>query len=153
MNKTRLTRILSVLLCLALVVAIACIVVGCTKKAEEPTTVAQTTQAVTEAAAEATKLGQGEKELNLVVKDADGKESKYIISTDAETVGAALVENKLIEGANGLYDTVNGKKLDYNADKMYWAFYIDGEYAQTGLDDTKLEEGKTYTLQAEQANF
>ena len=50
MTKTRFTKILSVLLCLALVVAIALTVVGCTKKNEEPsTTAAPVTQAASAA--------------------------------------------------------------------------------------------------------
>ena len=32
----------------------------------------------------------------------------------------------------------------------YWAFYIDGAYAQTGIDVTLVEDGHTYTFDYEQ---
>lgn len=41
--------------------------------------------------------------------------------------------------------------LDYDADGAYWAFYINGEYASTGVDSTNIEAGATYTLKAEAA--
>ena len=50
----------------------------------------------------------------------------------------------------GLYvKEVNGFVADYDTDGTYWAFYIDGEYAMTGVDQTEITEGSTYTLQVE----
>ena len=45
--------------------------------------------------------------------------------------------------------TVNGITLDYDKDKMYWAFYINGEYAMTGVDSTPIEEGAVYAFKPE----
>jgi hypothetical protein len=77
----------------------------------------------------------------------------FEVHTDKKTVGDALVEVNLIAGEEaqyGLYvKTVNGETLDYNKDKMYWSFYIDGEYAMTGVDQTKIEAGKAYAFKAE----
>ncbi len=88
-----------------------------------------------------------------VVREPDGKETSREIQTDKETVGEALLEQKLIEGEEGDYGlyvtTVNGISLDYNTDGIYWAFYIDGEYAQTGVDATNIVDGSTYSFQAE----
>ena len=39
--------------------------------------------------------------------------------------------------------------LDYEADGMYWAFYINGEYAQTGVDATGVEDSAVYAFRAE----
>ena len=47
-----------------------------------------------------------------------------------------------------MVETVCGETLDYNTDHMYWAFYIDGEYAMTGVDSTPAENGRTYRLEA-----
>ncbi|MGN1161604.1 MAG: DUF4430 domain-containing protein [Candidatus Fimenecus sp.] len=100
----------------------------------------------------ATQIGQGEKAFTFEVTDKDGSKTVFNIKTDADTVGAALIENKLVSGTESEYglmvDTVNGVKYDYTADKMYWAFYIDGDYAQTGVDSTKIENGKTYSFVA-----
>lgn len=147
---TKLTKVLSVLLCLALVVAIAVFASGCAnKKNETPTETPQTTEA---AAEDVTKLGQGEKEFTFIATDKDGKETKFLISTNAATVGAALLENNLIAGDEseyGLYvKTVNGTTLDYDADGMYWAFYVNGEYASTGVDSTEITAGATYSFVA-----
>ena len=52
------------------------------------------------------------------------------------------------EGAYGLYvKTVNGMTADYDKDQHYWAFYINGEYALTGVDGTDITEGTTYRLE------
>ena len=100
-----------------------------------------------------TSLGTGAVEFFFDVKDADGNETKFTIHTDKATVGEALLELKLIEGeesAYGLYvKTVNGKTYDYNEDGKYWAFYIGGEYASTGVDSTNVEAGQTYAFRAE----
>ena len=50
----------------------------------------------------------------------------------------------------GLYvKTVNGVTVDYDQDGKYWAFYVDGEYAATGVDSTDITTGATYTFKAE----
>ena len=69
------------------------------------------------------------------------------------TVGAALLSLGLIAGEDseyGLYvKTVNGVTVDYDQDGKYWAFYVDGEYAATGVDSTDITAGATYTFKAE----
>jgi len=39
--------------------------------------------------------------------------------------------------------------LTLTTDQTYWAFYINGEYASTGVDSTNIEEGSTYTFKVE----
>lgn len=97
-----------------------------------------------------TTLGSGEKTVVVEVK-ADDNSITFTVNTDKETVGDALMEHKLIagdEGEYGLYvKAVNGIIADYDTDKTYWGFYINGEYAMTGVDATKIEEGVTYKLE------
>ena len=89
----------------------------------------------------------------VVVADLEGKETTFDYTTDKATVGEALLAEGLIEGHEteyGLYvDSVNGIALDWEKDGKYWAFYIDGEYAMTGVDATEVEEGATYTFKPE----
>ena len=96
-----------------------------------------------------TELGQGDKILTLEVS-AEEKTIRFTVHTDEATVGAALTENGLIsgdEGEFGLYlKSVNGITADYDIDKSYWAFYINGEYALAGVDGTDIEEGAVYRL-------
>ena len=53
------------------------------------------------------------------------------------------------EGSYGLFvTTVDGVTLPSDGDQ-YWAFYIDGEYASTGVDQTEITAGASYALKAE----
>ena len=65
----------------------------------------------------------------------------------------ALLAEGLIEGENGAYGLyvkkVNGIVADYDIDKTYWAFYINGEYAMSGVDTTEIVEGATYSFKVE----
>ena len=76
---------------------------------------------------------------------SDEKATPFDITTTKTTVGDALRENGIIE-EEGLINTVNGVTLDWNIDKAYWEFRIDGEYALTGVDDTNIQEGVTYAF-------
>ena len=97
-----------------------------------------------------TQMGEGATSFYLTVKDVDGTVTKFQINTDATTVGEALLALELIAGDEsdyGLYvKVVNGITADYDVDKSYWAFYIDGEYALTGVDATDIVAGTTYEL-------
>ena len=96
-----------------------------------------------------------EKTFVFKVVDLDGSEKSFDIKTDAKTVGEALVAEKLISGTQGDYglmvDTVNGIRYEYAADGAYWAFYIDGEMAMTGVDSTDVVDGATYSFVATKA--
>lgn len=93
-------------------------------------------------------IGEGENRFMLTVTFKDGNMKAYNVSTDETTVGAALSALGLIEGEQGDYGlnviTIDGERADYNEDGAYWAFYVNGEYAQTGVDSTEIAEGSTY---------
>ena len=98
---------------------------------------------------EDTELGEGKKTVSVEVK-AGEKSVKFTVHTDQETVGAALMEQNLISGEDGEYGlyvkAVNGITADYDTDGCYWAFYIDGEYAVSGVDSTEIAESVEYQL-------
>ena len=167
-KKTRNT-LLTRILCMMLIVAMALFTVGCKKDEKETPKSGQETNvtapaednqgdAVGEdaeqdgdaAASDVTVLGEGKSTFNFSVVDKDGNETKFEIHTDAETVGAALLENSLIEGEEseyGLYvKKVNGILADYDVDQTYWGFYVNGEYAMSGVDTTNIEEGASYSF-------
>ena len=51
------------------------------------------------------------------------------------------------EGPYGIYvDSVNGIIADWDKDQTYWAFYVDGEYAVSSVDDTEITAGCTYSF-------
>ena len=49
----------------------------------------------------------------------------------------------------GYVKTVNGITADYDADGVYWAFYVNGEYAVSGVDSTPIAEGESYSFKVE----
>lgn len=141
MKNQFIRRLVLCVLCLMLLAATAFMAVGCDKTGPEPQ---KEPASQTE---EAAKLS-----FKFVVTKSDGSEQTFDIKTDKKTVGEALLDEKLIEGEDseyGLYvKTVDGETLDFNADGMYWAFYINGEYAMTGVDQTPIEEGAAYSFVA-----
>lgn len=94
-------------------------------------------------------FGDGAKTLTVEVK-AEEQRVTFTIHTDKDTVGAALLEHELIDGDEGEYGlyikSVNGITADYDVDGAYWAFYIDGDYAITGVETTEITEGAIYQL-------
>lgn len=103
--------------------------------------------------AEPEQLGEGSTVFLFTVVDKEGSETPFEIHTDKETVGEALQELGLIAGDEseyGLYvKTVNGITADYDKDGTYWAFYINGDYASTGVDATAITEGDSYSFKVE----
>ena len=171
-KKTRNT-LLTRILCMMLIVAMALFTVGCKKDEKETpqggqetnvTAIAEPQEDVSgegtegsedaepagDVVSDVTELGEGKATFNFSVVDKDGNETKFVIHTDAETVGAALLEHGLIEGEEsqyGLYvKKVNGILADYDVDQTYWGFYVNGEYGMNGVDTTDIEEGVNYSF-------
>ena len=98
-------------------------------------------------------VGQGATAFSVEVKDAEGKTTKFTVQTDEKTVGAALQKLNIIAGEAsdyGLYiKEVTGITADYDKDGTYWAFYIDGQYALTGVDSTEVKAGAVYGFAVE----
>ena len=86
----------------------------------------------------------------VIVTDLEGNESTYEYTSNAPSVGEALVAEGLIEAHEasfGLFiDAVDGIAADWDKDQTYWAFYINGEYAVTGIGETEITAGATYNL-------
>lgn len=97
-----------------------------------------------------------EKIFTFEVTELDGSKKEFEVKYDTEkTVGEALLNEELISGETGQYglmvDTVNGQKYDYNEDGAYWAFYVNGAYANSGVDTTPIKDGEVYSFVATKA--
>lgn len=152
MQKRFNKKLLSLILSTMLIVAMAFSMTACgDNNQEKPNTENQA--GGTENQTEKTVLGEGATVFGFVVVDKEGNETNFEIHTDKTTVGEALLELKLIEGEDssyGLYvKKVNGITADYDVDQTYWAFYINGEMAMTGVDATDVEAGATYSFKVE----
>ncbi len=51
-----------------------------------------------------------------------------------------------------MVEVVNGEQAIYSEDNAYWAFYVDGEYGQYGIDSQPVDDGVTYSIVYEAAN-
>ncbi|MBQ5634089.1 MAG: DUF4430 domain-containing protein [Clostridia bacterium] len=94
-------------------------------------------------------FGKGEKTVEVEVK-VEEQSVTFTIHTDADTLGAALLEHNLIAGEDGQYGiyvkTVNGILADYDIDKSYWGFYQNGEYLMSGVDTTTIVGGEHFEI-------
>lgn len=163
MKKTSIfTRILSAVVCIVLIAAMGLVLTSCGKNKTQDTA---SNQSVVSVVSEVTSLpgdeygsaiedvGSGETVFIFRVTDADGNDKLYRVRTDKKTVGDALQKIGLIEGEEGDYGLyvkkVNGIEADYDKDQTYWAFYIDNEYAMTGVDSTEITYGAEYCFKIE----
>lgn len=146
MNKTGFKKPLSSILCIVLIAAMALTAFGCN---DNKTDSKYNTVTVSDGAT----LGEGAKKLDVSICDAEGNVVNVDVYTDKTTVGEALLDVNLIAGDDGEYGLyvkcVNGIVADYDADGKYWAFYINGEYAMTGVDTTDIDESAEYSLKVE----
>ncbi|MCI8514900.1 MAG: DUF4430 domain-containing protein [Lachnospiraceae bacterium] len=143
------------LLCIVLIVVTALSCAGCQRNEKESVSSeeASVSGESTAAPPQKTVLGEGNVIFDLIVADSEGEETSFEIRTDKETVGEALQELELIDGDESEYGlfvkSVNGITADYDEDGVYWAFYVNGEYAQSGVDQTPITEGAQYALRIE----
>lgn len=134
MKMTQLKKLLSFLLCFVLIAAMALTATACNETAREDE-------------------NEDPRSFTFIVVDADGNETSFSITTKKKLVSAALLDENLIEGDEGAYGLyvkkVNGILAEYETTGTYWAFYINGEYAITGVDKTQVADGATYSFKVE----
>ena len=138
---------MSQFLCMLLIVVMALCTTGCS--------VTKNDEVANNSTVELTggELGKGATQFSFVVVNVDNTTAEFIIYTDKETVGDALLEVNLIDGEDDIYGlyvkSVNGVTLDYEKDGKYWAFYINDSYAMTGVDSTPIATDEIYSFKAE----
>ena len=99
----------------------------------------------------------GSKNITIEVKSADGSTTSYSVSTDADYLRQAMdeAEGLTYSGTESEYgmmvEVVNGEQAIYAEDNAYWAFYVNGEYGQYGIDSQPVEDGATYSIVYESA--
>lgn len=150
MQKTRLHTSLSFILCMVLIAAMALFATGCNGN---ETTAEDSSSGLTLPVKDGAELGEGDKTIDLIIADKDGNETHVTVHTDKTIVGEALEEIGLLEGEEGPYGLfikkVNGISADYDKDGVYWAFYVNGEYAMEGIDQLEIDETAAYALRVE----
>lgn len=150
MNKNNMRKLLSFVLCIVLIAAMALLATGCSDKTETPETTGKTEATQAPAPAEVTTKGEGKTAFNFEVTDIDGKTTKFLVKTDKTILGDALMEVGLVSGEQGPYglmvNTVNGISAVYEKDQAWWQLFINGESAMTGVDATEIDPTATYAF-------
>ena len=126
-------KILSLILSMMLIVAMAFSMTACGDNKEKPNTGTEAdaggvnntkndagAQDETDVQMEATVVGEGDTVFTFIVVDAEGEEKTYEVHTAKTIVGEALLELELIAGDVGDYGlyvkTVDGITVDYDTD-------------------------------------
>ncbi len=91
----------------------------------------------------------GGKQITVEVIHGDGSSKEFELSTDAEYLGAALVEGKVVEDNQseyGLYIlTADGETADESAQE-WWCITEGGESVNVGADQLPITDGGHYEL-------
>ena len=140
------------LICILLALLLAlCLTAGLTGCADDPAPVSESSESSTSATA--TEIGTGAVSFTFEAVERDGTTHRYLVHTDAATVGDALLGLELIAGDDGAYGlyvkSVCGIRADYDLDGTYWAFYENGSYATAGVDKTPVTDGASYAMKVE----
>ena len=92
---------------------------------------------------------QGAKTITVEVVHKDGSTKDFTLKTEADNLGAALVEGKVVEdnqGAYGLYIlTADGETAD-ESNQEWWQITKNGVSLTTSADSTPIADGEHYEL-------
>lgn len=94
----------------------------------------------------------GSKSVTIEVVNKAQETVSYDLKTDAEYLRQAMeeAEGLTFSGTESEYgmviDTVNGETADFTKDSAYWAFYVNGEYCNNGIDTQPVIDGDIFTI-------
>ncbi len=90
------------------------------------------------------------KQFTLEIVHSDGSLKKIPMESNYRYLGEYLQRKRIVKGEMGEFGLyiheVEGERAIYELDNAYWGFYVDGEYAMLGIDQTPIENGKVYRL-------
>ena len=84
---------------------------------------------------------------------------ELLIGDINEKMYQKIMDNHAMEEAEGLtfegtesqyglmVEVVNGEKVDFNVDKSYWGFYVNGDYCNYGIDTQPVEDGDAFKIE------
>jgi len=96
---------------------------------------------------------EGSKSITIDVVNKAQDTVSYEVRTDAEYLRQAMEETPglTFSGTEGEYgmmvETVNGETADYSVDGSYWAFYVNGDYCNYGIDSQPVEDGDAFRIE------
>jgi len=124
MGKIAKTRISAIVLCFALIVTSA-VFWSCKEKNEGNV------------------VGTGKTSFTVEITGINGETKTYTVKTDEKTVGDALLKAGLTTDTEAIY-TLDGITPDWDADRTYWAFYVNGENFYQGAFNAGIDKNNVY---------
>ncbi len=95
---------------------------------------------------------EGSKTVTIEVTSQSETVTTYTVNTDAQYLGEVMeeAEGLTFSGTEGQYgimvSEVNGEVADYDTNGAYWAFYVNGEYCNYGIDEQPVEDGDVFGI-------
>ena len=101
------------------------------------------------------KLGTtaGAKTVTIQVVDDQKQQTNYTVESDVETLREAMdqAEGLTYSGDESEYGimitTVNGVTADYEKDGAYWAFYVNDEYCNYGIEEQPANDQDVFKIE------
>jgi len=96
---------------------------------------------------------KGAKTITIAVVDNNKQETDYTVHTDAETLKQVMDETDGLtySGDDSDYglmiSTVNGVTADFNTDGAYWAFYVNNEYCNYGIEEQPVNDKDEFKIE------
>lgn len=96
---------------------------------------------------------EGAKSVTIEVVNKAQESTTYTLTTDAgylrqvmeETEGLTFIGTE-DEKKHMMVDTVNGETADWSVDTSYWAFYVNGDYCNYGIDEQPVKDGDSFSI-------
>lgn len=98
-------------------------------------------------------VAAGSKKIEIDVVNDIGETRTYDVKTDAEYLRQAMEEAEGLEFSGeeseyGMMVTeINGVVADYNADQSYWAFYVNGDFCNYGIEQQPVTDGDIFRIE------
>ncbi|MBQ8227385.1 MAG: DUF4430 domain-containing protein [Clostridia bacterium] len=95
---------------------------------------------------------EGSKAVVIEVVNSKGESTEYEVKTDAEYLHGAMdeAEGLTYDGEEGPYgytvSVVNGESAVYETNGAYWAFYVNDEYCNYGIDSQPVNDGDKFSI-------
>lgn len=95
------------------------------------------------------KIQKGDKDILVTVVYEDKSNKEFKINTDAEFLGEALFEEKLInekEYNAGYFSYLDGVRADHSKDGAWWCVTKGGEMTNEGINDLPIADGDEFEI-------
>ncbi len=88
---------------------------------------------------------EGLKTVTIEIVNKSGVSQSVTLETEALYLRQAMEEAGVeFRAVDGMIMVLNGQQADYTVDQSYWAIYVNGEYANYGIDTQPVSGGDAY---------